>query len=216
MKNIVVLISGSGSNLQAIINAVENGGIKGRIKAVISNKPDAYGLQRAKNHSIAHCVIDHKAYPNRESFDHRLQQEIEQYTPDVVVLAGFMRILTDQFVQHFLGRLINIHPSLLPKFKGLDTHQRAIDAGEKQHGASVHFVTPELDDGPVIVQSAVPIIMKESVETLQNKVHKVEHIIYPLAVSLLCDDKIAMTSNGVLYEGELLPGSGINYESSHN
>lgn len=212
-KRIVVLISGSGTNLQAIIDAVENGEIAGDISAVISNKANAFGLQRAQKHGINHHVIDHKAFPDRESFDADLKAQIEQYHPDVVVLAGFMRILTDGFVTHFLGRLINIHPSLLPKFKGLDTHNRAIESGESHHGASVHFVTPELDDGPVIIQSPVPIIAEETEDSLKAKVHKVEHIIYPRAVKLICDDQINMSQQGVLHNGKLLPESGIQYEA---
>jgi len=213
MKNIVVLISGSGSNLQAIINAVEAKEIDGNIVAVISNKADAFGLTRAEKHGIPGRVLSHKEFPDRPSFDNKLKSIIEEYQPDIVVLAGFMRILTDEFVSHFLGRLINIHPSLLPKFKGLHTHQRAIDAGESEHGASVHFVTPELDDGPVIVQCPVPIEAGENVESLQNKVHKVEHLIYPFAVKLLCENKISMSADGVNHMGQLLPESGIIYEA---
>ncbi|BDX06686.1 phosphoribosylglycinamide formyltransferase [Planctobacterium marinum] len=211
-KRIVVLISGSGSNLQAIIDAVENGQINGQVVAVISNKSDAFGLKRAENHNIEHCVINHKNYPDRESFDAQLQTSIEQFAPDIVVLAGFMRILTPGFVTHFTGKLINIHPSLLPKFKGLDTHQRALDAEEQYHGASVHFVTPELDGGPVIVQAPVAIVSGETVDSLKAKVHKVEHQIYPLAVQLLCEDKITMTNEGVHYMNEMLPQSGIIHE----
>lgn len=213
MKNIVVLISGSGSNLQAIIDAIAAGDIQGKIKVVISNKADAYGLQRAKQQGINQQVISHRDFADRESFDAELQRQIETHSPDIVVLAGFMRILTDGFVSHFLGKLINIHPSLLPKYKGLDTHQRAIDSGDTHHGASVHFVTPELDDGPVIVQSPVPIIAGETVDSLKGKVHKVEHVIYPLAVKLLCEERIKMTDKGVVYDEKLLPETGIQYEA---
>lgn len=212
MKNIVVLISGSGSNLQAIIDAIAAGEIDGKICAVIANKSDAFGLQRAEKHSIKHHVVDHKHFGSRALFDAQLMQTIERYKPEIVVLAGFMRILTDDFVRHFMARLINIHPSLLPKFKGLDTHQRAIDAGEKHHGASVHFVTPELDDGPVIVQSAVPIMAEDTATTLQAKVHKVEHIIYPLAVKLLCQNRIKMNNKEVFFDGSALPESGISHD----
>lgn len=212
MKRIVVLISGSGSNLQAIIDATENKEIPGQVVAVISNKADAFGLRRAQNHNIAHQVIDHKAFPDRESFDKKLQAVIEDYRPDVVVLAGFMRILTNQFVEYFTGKLINIHPSLLPKFKGLDTHQRALEAKEAFHGASVHFVTPELDGGPVIVQGPVAILAEDDVESLKAKVHKVEHQIYPFAVKLICEDKIKMTVDGVLYEQQRLPETGLVHE----
>ncbi|MCC2604170.1 phosphoribosylglycinamide formyltransferase [Planctobacterium marinum] len=212
MKRIVVLISGSGSNLQAIIDATESNQIPGQVVAVISNKADAYGLTRAKQHNIAHQVIDHKAFPDRESFDAKLQEVIDAFNPDVVVLAGFMRILTQQFVEHFTGKLINIHPSLLPKFKGLDTHQRALDAKESYHGASVHFVTPELDGGPVIVQGPVAILAEDNVDSLKAKVHKIEHQIYPYAVKLICEDKITMTAEGVHYQQQQLPETGLVHE----
>jgi len=209
MKNIVVLISGSGSNLQAIIDAVEKREIEGQIKAVISNKSDAFGLTRAANHNIEARTLSHLEFENRAAFDHALMDIIDEYQPDIVVLAGFMRILTDEFVSHYLGRLINIHPSLLPKYKGLHTHQRAIEAGDKEHGASVHFVTPELDDGPVIIQCAVPIIAGETVASLQEKVHVVEHLIYPKAVKLLCENRVSMTPAGVTLDDKRLPQSGI-------
>lgn len=208
-KNIVVLISGSGSNLQAIIDAVKSGQINGQITKVISNRPDAYGLIRAFKSGIPDECIDHRKFDSREAFDLALQKSIDKCAPDVVVLAGFMRILTDEFVEHYRGKMINIHPSLLPKFKGLHTHQRAIEAGESEHGASVHFVTPALDDGPVIIQASVPIDTKETAETLQKKVFKVEHQIYPEAIKWLCDDRIAWTDNGVLLDGTPLPESGF-------
>lgn len=212
MKRIVVLISGSGSNLQAIIDAVENGQISGSVVAVISNKSDAYGLERAAKHQIPHHVISHKDFSDRESFDQQLQASIDEYRPDIVVLAGFMRILTAEFVTHFMGKLINIHPSLLPKFKGLDTHQRALEAGEKFHGASVHFVTPELDGGPVIVQAPVAILEDDTVDSLKAKVHKVEHQIYPYAVQLISEDKIKMSDQGVFFENQTLPETGLIHE----
>jgi len=151
-KKIVVLISGNGSNLQAVIDACEDKKINGDVVAVISNKPDVYGLERATNHNITANVVNHKSYDSREEYDEHLQVEIDKHQPDLVVLAGFMRILTPQFVEHYQGRMINIHPSLLPKYQGLNTHQRAIDAGDDVHGVSVHFVTAELDGGPVILQ----------------------------------------------------------------
>ncbi|MDN6632935.1 MAG: phosphoribosylglycinamide formyltransferase, partial [Enterobacterales bacterium] len=156
MKNIVVLISGNGSNLQALIDACNDGRIRGRISAVFSNKANAYGLERAAQDGIpAHC-LDPKSYADRDAFDLALMQEIDGYQPDLVVLAGYMRILSPRFVQHYQGRMLNIHPSLLPKYPGLHTHQQALNNGDEEHGTSVHFVTDELDGGPVVLQAKVP------------------------------------------------------------
>ena len=179
---VVVLISGNGSNLQAIIDASNNTPGLYEVVAVISNREDAYGLERADRAGISTAVVDHKAHDNRESYDHALMQIIDAFEPGLVVLAGFMRILTPGFVRHYAGRMLNIHPSLLPKYKGLNTHQRAIDAGDHVHGCSVHFVTEELDDGPVVLQAEVPIIDGDTAETLAERVHVQEHIIYPEAV----------------------------------
>ena len=179
---VVVLISGNGSNLQAIIDASNNDPGLYEVVAVISNREDAYGLERADGAGISTAVVDHKAYNSRESYDHALMQIIDAFAPELVVLAGFMRILTPGFVRHYAGRMLNIHPSLLPKYKGLNTHQRAIDAGDHVHGCSVQFVTEELDDGPVVLQAEVPIIDGDTAETLAERVHVQEHIIYPKAV----------------------------------
>lgn len=179
---VVVMISGNGSNLQAIIDASKNDPGLYEVVAVISNREDAYGLERADQAGISSAVIDHKAYDSRESYDHALMQIIDAFTPGLVVLAGFMRILTPEFVHHYTGRMLNIHPSLLPKYKGLNTHQRAIDAGDKVHGCSVHFVTEELDDGPVLLQAEVPVLDGDTAESLAERVHVQEHIIYPEAV----------------------------------
>jgi phosphoribosylglycinamide formyltransferase-1 len=179
---VVVLISGNGSNLQAIIDASQNAPGLYEVVAVISNREDAYGLVRADQAGISSAVVDHKVYDSRESYDHALMQIIDAFTPGLVVLAGFMRILTPEFVHHYAGRMLNIHPSLLPKYKGLNTHQRAIDAGDRVHGCSVHFVTEELDDGPVLLQAEVPILDGDTVETLAERVHVQGHIIYPEAV----------------------------------
>ena len=208
--NIVVLISGSGTNLQAIIDAIEAGGIPARIAAVISNRADAKGLERARTHGIATRIIPHQDYPDRESFDTALQQAIESYQPGLVVLAGFMRILTDGFVRHFSGRMLNIHPSLLPKFKGLDTHARAIAAGESEHGCSVHFVTPELDAGAVIGQARVAITPDDTADTLAAKVQQLEHRLYPACVNLFCTGAVRMGDNGAYLNGSLLPPNGID------
>lgn len=208
--NIVVLISGSGTNLQAIINAVESGDIHGRIAAVISNRPDVKGLQRATNHNIETVVLDHTAFNDRQTFDLALQNKIDEYKPDLVVLAGFMRILTDEFVNHYTGRMLNIHPSLLPKFKGLNTHQRAIDAGESEHGCSVHFVSSELDSGAVIGQAKVNIAADDNADSLAKKVQQQEHTLYPACVRLFCAGEISLSNSGVLHQGELLPNTGLD------
>lgn len=197
--NIVVLISGSGSNLQAILDACEAGTIAGQVAAVISNRPGVYGLQRAQNAGVPARCIDHSEFESREAFDAELQQCIDAYQPDLIVLAGFMRILTEGFTQHFLGRMINIHPSLLPKYPGLNTHQRAIDAGDSEHGATVHFVTPILDDGPNIIHAKVAIEQGDNAESLAQKVHGVEHRIYPKAVEWFAARRLAMGQDGQAY-----------------
>lgn len=182
---LVILISGRGSNMRSILEAAKSGSLDIDISAVISNRPDAAGLAFAADEGIDTAVIDHKEFDSREQFDEALAAKIDAYQPDFVILAGFMRILTEGFVSHFAGRLINIHPSLLPKFKGLHTHQRAIDAGETEHGASVHFVTAELDDGPVILQAKVPVLADDSADTLAARVLEQEHLLYPAAIQKL-------------------------------
>ena len=179
MKNIVILISGRGSNMEAIVRA----GIPGaRIAAVISNRPDAKGLDIARGFGIEALALDHKAFPDRETFDVALAAEIERFSPDLVVLAGYMRILTDGFVRRFEGRMLNIHPSLLPSFTGLHTHRRAIDAGVKLAGSTVHFVTAELDEGPIVIQAVVPVLPDDDEHSLAARVLEQEHRIYPQAV----------------------------------
>ncbi|WP_027852395.1 phosphoribosylglycinamide formyltransferase [Marinobacterium litorale] len=210
-KRIVVLISGSGSNLQAIIDHLAQGNIPGRISAVISNKADAYGLTRATNAGIETRVLSHREFADREHFDTALQELIDSFEPDLVVLAGFMRILTPEFVRHYAGRLFNIHPSLLPKYKGLHTHQRAIDAGDREHGCTVHFVTEELDGGPLIVQAPVAIEPGDDADSLQQRVHSLEHRIYPLAVEWFCRDRLALRAGSVHLDGTALPASGFRY-----
>jgi phosphoribosylglycinamide formyltransferase-1 len=208
-KKIVVLISGSGSNLQAIMDAIDTDRINGTIACVISNKLDAYGLVRAQNAGIPTATLDHKEFDTRESFDEALQALIDQYAPDILVLAGFMRILTPGFVQHYQGKMLNIHPSLLPKYKGLHTHKRALEAGDTLHGCTVHLVTEELDGGPLVVQASVPVMPNDTEESLQQRVHQQEHVAYPLAVELLCADRIKLTTQGVIFDGEPLQSSGI-------
>lgn len=197
---LVVLISGSGSNLQAIIDACSNQEINATIEAVISNRPDAYGLERAQKAGITTHTINHKDYADRASFDVELEKLIDSYAPGLVVLAGFMRILTTEFVNHYLGRLINIHPSLLPDFQGLNTHQRALDANAKEHGASVHFVTPELDGGPVIIRATTPIEQGDDAEKLAAKVLIEEHRIFPEAISWYAQGRLKLENNQALLD----------------
>jgi len=201
---IVVLISGLGSNLQAIIDACANKKINGQVVAVISNRPDVLGLERAARADIKAETLDHTKFPDRETFDRALKALIESFSPDAVLLAGFMRILTTEFTQHFSGKMLNIHPSRLPKFRGLKTHQRALEAGEKTHGASVHFVTNELDGGPVILQSQLKIKPEHTAETLAADVLKQEHVIYPQAVKWFCDGTLVLNNHHVLLNGKKL------------
>lgn len=205
--NAVVLISGSGSNLQALIDSQgEDNPL--RIRAVISNRADAYGLTRAQNVGITTQVLDHKAFADREAFDCALIEAIDGFRPDLVVLAGFMRILTPAFVRHYSGRLLNIHPSLLPKHKGLNTHQRALDAQDPEHGCSVHFVSEELDGGPLIIQAVVPVEPGDTAETLALRVHMQEHRIYPTAVRWFAEGRLRLAAEGALLDGEKLPATG--------
>ncbi|MBH3340505.1 phosphoribosylglycinamide formyltransferase [Pseudomonas mendocina] len=206
--NVVVLISGSGSNLQALIDSLGYDGNPARIAAVISNRADAYGLQRAQRAGIATELLDHKQFDGREAFDAALILAIDAHQPDLVVLAGFMRILTPGFVQHYAGRLLNIHPSLLPRHKGLHTHQRALEAGDSEHGCSVHFVTEELDGGPLVVQAVLPVTADDTVESLASRVHQQEHQIYPLAVRWFAEGRLRLGAQGAMLDGQPLPASG--------
>lgn len=208
MKSIVVLISGSGSNLQAILDAVASGFIAGRVAAVISNKAGVYGLERAQHAGVPALVLDHKSFSDRQSYDVALMAKIDEFAPDLVVLAGFMRILTADFVAHYQGRLLNIHPSLLPKYQGLNTHQRAIDAGDKEHGCSVHFVTAELDGGPVVLQAKVPIFAGDDAAMVAARVHEQEHRIYPLVVRWFCQDRLQQREDQALLDGQVLSKHG--------
>lgn len=206
--NVVVLISGSGSNLQALIDSVAYDGNPARIAAVICNRAGAYGLERAEQAGITTGLLDHKQFDGREAFDAALIQTIDAHQPDLVVLAGFMRILTPGFVQHYAGRLLNIHPSLLPKHKGLHTHQRALEAGDTEHGCSVHFVTEELDGGPLVVQAVLPIKADDTAESLARRVHQQEHQIYPLAVRWFAEGRLRLGAQGAMLDGQPLPASG--------
>ena len=206
--NVVVLISGSGSNLQALIDSIGHDGNPARIAAVVCNRADAYGLERAKQAGIATELLDHKQFEGREAFDAALAQAIDAHQPDLVVLAGFMRILTPGFVRHYSGRLLNIHPSLLPRHKGLHTHQRALEAGDTEHGCSVHFVTEELDGGPLVVQAVLPVMAEDTAESLAHRVHQQEHRIYPLAVRWFAEGRLRLDAQGAMLDDKLLPASG--------
>ncbi|WP_287030912.1 phosphoribosylglycinamide formyltransferase [Pseudomonas sp. UBA6310] len=206
--NVVVLISGSGSNLQALIDDLHGAGSPARIRAVISNRADAAGLSRARAAGIDTRVLDHTRYAGREAFDAALMAEIDAFEPQLVVLAGFMRILSGGFVRHYQGRLLNIHPSLLPRHKGLDTHRRALEAGDTEHGCSVHFVTEELDGGPLVVQAVLPIEADDTPERLATRVHHREHLIYPLAVRWFADGRLRLAADGAMLDGAKLPATG--------
>ena len=206
---VVILISGRGANLQAIIDQVGTGQLALDIRSVISNRPDAPGLQRARDAGLATLVIDQREYADRSQFDAALMQAIDPHAPRLVILAGFMRILGDAFIRHYAGRLINIHPSLLPAFKGLNTHARALEAGVKQHGASVHFVTPEVDGGPVIAQATVPVLAGDTPETLAERVLGVEQRIYPMAIQWLVAGRVVIDQGRVLLDGGQHPEQGL-------
>lgn len=208
MKNIVVLISGNGSNLQAIIDACKQKKINATIRAVFSNKADAFGLERAREAGIPAHVLTADLFASREAFDRELMQEIDAYAPDVVVLAGYMRILSPAFVEHFAGRLLNIHPSLLPKYPGLHTHRQALENGDTEHGTSVHFVTDELDGGPVILQAKVPVFAGDTEEDITARVQTQEHAIYPLVVSWFIEGRLAMRDNRAWLDGVPPPPQG--------
>lgn len=212
MINIVVLLSGSGSNLQAFIDAINAGKLDAKISTVISNKADAYGLQRAQLAGVPTAVLSHKDFSDRESFDNALIDLIDPHKPDLIILAGFMRILTPGFVKHYQGRLLNIHPSLLPKYPGLHTHQRAIDDGESHGGATVHFVTEELDGGPAILQVAVPIKPNDDASSLAARVLTYEHRIYPQAAQWFAEGRLELSNNQCYLDNQLLPTCGIKEE----
>lgn len=201
---LVVLISGSGSNLQAIIDAIEQGELNAEIRGVISNRPEAYGLERAQRHGIKAIALDHTLFQDRAHFDNRLRQEIDALHPEIIVLAGYMRILTAEFIQHFAPGLLNIHPSLLPKYQGLNTHQRALDHGDTEHGVSIHVVTPELDAGPVILQGRFDITPDDDAQSLQQKGHQLEHQMYPLVIKWLSEGRLQLTDGLPVFDDEEL------------
>lgn len=204
MLKIAVLISGSGSNLQAIMDAIHSGALKAEIRGVLSNKADAYGLIRAQAAGLPTAVLANSDFADRESFDRAMLQQLDAWSPDVVVLAGFMRILSRHFVAHYEGRLLNIHPSLLPRYKGLHTHRRALAAGDAEHGCSVHFVTAELDGGPVIAQSVVPILGSDDETTLIERVHKSEHQLYPQVLVWMAEGVLTFREGRPFFQGSAL------------
>jgi phosphoribosylglycinamide formyltransferase-1 len=193
---IVVLISGRGSNLQSIIDTAVSGKLPVEIRAVISNRPGVQGLQRASQAGIPTRVVDHRHYPDRAAFDAALALAIDDYRPELVVLAGFMRILTPDFVHHYRGRMINIHPSLLPEFPGLNTHQRVLDAGRAKTGATIHFVTEEMDGGPAILQACVPVLAGDNAESLAARVLEQEHRMYPVVIRWYAEGRLQLDSEG--------------------
>lgn len=207
-SRIVVLVSGNGSNLQAIIDYFENKNQVAKVVGVISNVPDVFALQRAEQSGISTRCVNHKDFSNRETYDCALRKAVDDFSPGLVVLAGFMRILTEDFVRAYEGKMLNIHPSLLPKYKGLNTHQKALDAGDKEHGASVHFVTPELDGGPVIIQSKVPVFKEDNATILAQRVQQQERNIYPLVVDWFCRQRLVMINNKAVLDGNELPQTG--------
>lgn len=206
---LAVLISGSGTNLQAIMAAVDNGRLDAEVTVVLSNRADAGGLARADAAGIATRVLDHRQYDSREAFDQAMIEALDDYRPDTVVLAGFMRILSPLFVRHYAGRLINIHPSLLPKYRGLHTHARALEAGDRQHGCSIHFVTEELDGGPLIAQAPLAILANDTVDSLSKRVQQREHLLYPLVLQWRAEQRLELNQNGVVLDGKPLPEQGF-------
>jgi phosphoribosylglycinamide formyltransferase-1 len=210
---LAVLISGRGSNLQAFIAASDRGELAARISLVISNNPAAAGLQRAADAGLATRCINHRDYQSREAFDAALVDELRANAIDLVILAGFMRILTPVLIEPYRGHLLNIHPSLLPKYPGLNTHQRALDAGDAEAGATVHFVTQELDGGPPVLQARVPILQGDTADSVAARVAEREHIIYPLAARWLAQGRLALTNSGAILDGKPLPATGVQYSS---
>lgn len=208
-RRVVVLISGNGSNLQALIDAQSYDELGGEIVAVISNKADAYGLKRAHDAGIEAVALPHREYDSREAFDGALIKVIERHQPDLVVLAGFMRILTPRFVQRYYGRLLNVHPSLLPAYPGLNTHARVLADGIEEHGVSVHFVTEDLDGGPVVMQTALKVRPGDSEEQVVERIHAREHLIYPIAVRWFLEGRLQLGAAGPLLDGTALPAQGM-------
>ena len=201
---IAVLVSGNGSNLQALIDAQHGKQLSGQIVGVLSNKADAYALRRAEDANIATAVISHKNFPNRESFDVAMHQQLLAWQVDLVILAGFMRILTPEFVSQWQGKMLNIHPSLLPFYKGMNTHQRVLNTGDRLHGCTVHFVTAELDAGQSIAQSVIQVSLQDTAESLAQRVHELEHFIYPQVAQWLCNGQLTWENGQAYFNQKLL------------
>lgn len=206
---IVVLISGSGSNMQAIAQSCIKKEMDAEIVAVISNRPAVAGLDRAEKLGIATDIVDHTEFASREEFDVNLIRAIDEHSPDIIILAGFMRILTPDFVRRYKGKLVNIHPSLLPKHKGLNTHKRALEAGDKVHGVTVHFVSEDLDGGPNIIQAVVPVLDDDNTQTLQVRVQAQEHVIFPIAVKWFVEGRLSMIKGDAYFDNQALPETGL-------
>lgn len=213
---LVVLISGRGSNLQAILDQAASGELPVDVAAVISNRPGVHGLERARRAGVPALELDHQHFADRPAFEAALSELIDRHQPDLVILAGFMRVLTAGFTAHYQGRLLNIHPSLLPKFRGLHTHERAIAAGETEHGASIHFVTAELDGGPVIVRARVPVLPDDDPDTLAARVLEQEHRLYPLAIRWFAEGLLRLDGEQVWFDGKpLLEPLWLDSETHH-
>lgn len=208
---VAVLVSGSGTNLQALLDAQQAGHLPVSFSVVLSNKADAYALERARAAGIPTLVVEHKEFPSREAFDQAMIDALAPYAIDTLVLAGFMRILTPVFVRQFEGRLLNVHPSLLPLYRGLNTHQRALDNKDKFHGCSIHFVSDELDGGPLIAQAQVPVLATDSADSLAQRVHQSEHLLYPKVLLWRAKEQLTLTDKGVTLDGKLLPNQGRQF-----
>tara|TARA_B110000467_G_scaffold148422_1_gene154285 strand:- start:943 stop:1590 length:648 start_codon:yes stop_codon:yes gene_type:complete len=200
MKKIAVLISGSGTNLQAIIDRCRSGYINGKIVSVISNNPNAFGLERAASSNIETKIINHSDYQSRDDFEDALYEHLAEIDADLIVLAGFMRILSHKITDYFMGKIINIHPSLLPKYPGLETHKKVIANKDNSHGVSVHFVSPELDSGPLIAQGEIKIHHNDNIDDIINRIHRIEHLIYPEVIKLICNNQIILNDNGIEFK----------------
>ncbi|HDF2341077.1 TPA: phosphoribosylglycinamide formyltransferase [Morganella morganii] len=209
-KRLVVLISGSGSNLQALIDACNAQALNAEIVAVFSNKADAYGLIRAQQAGIPALALSPAEFPSRDDFDAALQVQIDEYQPDLIILAGYMRILTPAFVRHYHGRMLNIHPSLLPKYPGLHTHRKALENGDAEHGTSVHFVTEELDGGPVILQARIAVLPDDTEDTLTARIQQEEHRIYPQVVNWFVQERLVLQNGQAYLDNQLLPPDGFH------
>lgn len=209
LLRLAILISGNGSNLQAIIDAIAEGRLQAQIVVVVSNKEHVYGLERAQRAGIATVVISQHQFKDHLEYEHALQTCLDSYQPDLIILAGFMRILSKAFVDHYPLRILNIHPSLLPKYPGLKTHQRALAAKDTVHGVSIHIVTAELDSGPIIAQMTTAIVSEDNEHTLENKIHTLEHQLYPKVIQWYAQGRLQLTTTGIFLDGKKLPKIGI-------